>query len=337
MNDAVQELQAEVQSFQEDVQRMRDEIGRVIVGQGEIVDGVLFALIAGGHVLLEGVPGLGKTLLVRTLADVLHARFSRIQFTPDLMPADLIGTNVLVETPDGGREFRFDKGPLFGNIVLADEINRATPKTQSALLEAMQEHSVTVAGITHQLDGLFFVLATQNPLEMEGTYPLPEAQLDRFLFKLLVKFPNSSEMASILDRTTESESPEANALFEPEHILAMSKLARRIPIADDVRQFAIRVVMSTHPDQETASPMVKQFVRYGSSPRGAQALILTAKINAILDSRYHVAKEDIRQVALPCLRHRVLLNFEGQAEAVSTDAILADVLDNATRKLAATV
>jgi MoxR-like ATPase len=337
MNESAHELKAEMQKFQEDFRLMREEIGRVIVGQKEIVDGVLFALIAGGHVLLEGVPGLGKTLLVRTLSNVLHARFSRIQFTPDLMPADLIGTNILVETPEGGREFRFDKGPLFANIVLADEINRATPKTQSALLEAMQEHSITVAGITHRLEGLFFVLATQNPLEMEGTYPLPEAQLDRFLFKLLVKFPTSSEMESILDRTTETESPSASALFEPGHILAMSRLARRIPIADDIRQFAIRVVMSTHPDQEDASPMVRQFVRYGSSPRGAQAMILSAKINAILDGRYHVAKDDIRKVALPCLRHRVLLNFEGQAEAVSTDAIVSDVLGHSVRKVAAGV
>ncbi len=337
MNEPDHALKAEVQKFQEDFHRMREEIGRVIVGQRDIVDGVLYALIAGGHVLLEGVPGLGKTLLVRTLSSVLHAKFSRIQFTPDLMPADLIGTNILIETPDGGREFRFDKGPLFANIVLADEINRATPKTQSALLEAMQEHSVTVAGVTRQLEGIFFVLATQNPLEMEGTYPLPEAQLDRFLFKLLVKFPTSGEMASILDRTTETESPFASALYEPDHILAMSKLSRRIPIADEVRQFAIRVVMSTHPDQESASKMVHQFVRYGSSPRGAQAMILSAKINAILDGRYHVAKDDIKKVALPCLRHRVLLNFEGQAEAVSTDAILNDVLDHATRKVAAGV
>ena len=227
MNDPAPELRADIERFTQDFQRMREEIGRVIAGQHEIVDGVLLALIAGGHVLLEGVPGLGKTLLVRTLADVLHAQFSRIQFTPDLMPADLIGTNILIETPEGGREFRFDHGPLFANIVLADEINRATPKTQSALLEAMQEHSVTVAGVTHQLDGVFFVLATQNPLEMEGTYPLPEAQLDRFLLKLLVKFPSTDEMETILDRTTESEAPAAEALFDPQRILEMSQLARR--------------------------------------------------------------------------------------------------------------
>ena len=336
MNDPAPQLRADIERFTQDFQRMREEIGRVIVGQQEIVDGVILALIAGGHVLLEGVPGLGKTLLVRTLSDVLHAQFSRIQFTPDLMPADLIGTNVLVETPEGGREFRFDRGPLFANIILADEINRATPKTQSALLEAMQEHSITVAGVTHSLEGLFFVLATQNPLEMEGTYPLPEAQLDRFLLKLLVKFPSTSDMETILDRTTETESPSAEPLFEPQRILDMSQLARRIPIADDVRQFAIRVVMSTHPEQDTASPLVRQFVRYGSSPRGAQAVILSAKINAMLDGRYHVARDDIRAVALACLRHRVLLNFEGQAEAVATDSIIEDVIEHASRESVAT-
>lgn len=334
MSEQEPEIKAEVERFHEDFDRLREEVGKVIVGQKDIVDGVLLALVAGGHVLLEGVPGLGKTLLVRTLASVLHAQFSRIQFTPDLMPADLIGTNVLVDTQDGGREFRFDRGPLFANIVLADEINRATPKTQSALLEAMQEHSVTVAGTTHQLEGLFFVLATQNPLEMEGTYPLPEAQLDRFLFKLLVEFPTTDDMEVILDRTTETEAPEAKPLVEPARILEMSALARRIPIADDVRKFAIRVVMSTHPDQEVASPMVKQFVRYGSSPRGAQSVILAAKINAILDGRFHVAKDDIRAIAKSALRHRVLLNFEGQAEDISTDAVVEDVLQHAARELA---
>ena len=326
MTEIDSELRGELDRFRDDFNRLRAEIGRVIVGQHDIVDGVLTGLIAGGHVLLEGVPGLGKTLLVRTLASVLHANFSRIQFTPDLMPADLIGTNVLVEPEGGGdRFFRFERGPVFANVVLADEINRATPKTQSALLEAMQERSVTVAGQTHQLDGLFFVLATQNPLEMEGTYPLPEAQLDRFLFKLLVAFPSTDEIETILDRTTESIAPETERLFESHRVVEMSQLARRIPVADDVRRHAIHVVMATHPDHEFASPMTRQFVRFGSSPRGAQAVILAAKINAILDQRYHVARADIQAVAANCLRHRVLLNFEGQAEDIKTDAVIEDI------------
>ncbi len=321
------EIRAELDRFREDFQKLRNEIGNVIVGQRAIVDGVLLGLVAGGHVLLEGVPGLGKTLLVRTLANVLHAHFSRIQFTPDLMPADLIGTNVMVEAEGGGpRQFRFDRGPVFANVVLADEINRATPKTQSALLEAMQERSVTVAGVSHRLEEMFFVLATQNPLEMEGTYPLPEAQLDRFLFKLLVPFPSTEEMETILDRTTESRQEEARSLFPPERILEMSRLARRIPISEEIRRDAIRIVMATHPEHPLATAMTRQFVRFGSSPRGAQAVILAAKIEAILDHRYHVARQDIDAVAVKCLRHRVLLNFEGQAEGVKTDAVIADIL-----------
>ncbi|MGV3486441.1 MAG: AAA family ATPase, partial [Planctomycetaceae bacterium] len=309
-----------------DFQRLREEVSKVIVGQKAIVDGVLIAMIAGGHVLLEGVPGLGKTMLVNTLADVLDARFSRIQFTPDLMPADLIGTNVLFESESGAKAFQFQRGPLFANIVLADEINRATPKTQSALLEAMQEHSVTVGGTTHKLEGVFFVLATQNPLEMEGTYPLPEAQMDRFLFKLLVPFPSVREMETILDRTTDVATPAASKLISPERVLQMSQLSRRIQIADPVRRYAIELVMRTHPDQDQATPMVRQFVRYGSSPRGAQGLILAAKIHAVLDDRYHVATDDIRAVAKHVLRHRIMLNFEGQAESIQPDQIVDDLL-----------
>lgn len=319
-------IRQQLDQFRADFNKLREEVGKVIVGQKEIVDGTLTALIAGGHVLLEGVPGLGKTMLVRTLADALHLKFQRIQFTPDLMPADLIGTNVVLESPDGRKKFEFQQGPIFANIVLADEINRATPKTQSALLEAMQEHTVTVAGQTYKLPEPFFVLATQNPLEMEGTYPLPEAQLDRFMVKLLVKFPSATEIETILDRTTESSSPRAEPVLAGERILEMSKQARQIPIADEIRRHGINIILATHPENEIADAKAKQFIRYGSSPRGAQALILAAKIRAILDHRYHVAKEDIHAVAPAVLRHRVILNFEGQAEGVLTDAVIESIL-----------
>ncbi len=320
------ETKQNLEQFRNDFDLLRGEIAKVIVGQREILDDTLLALIAGGHVLLEGVPGLGKTLLVRTLADALHLAFQRIQFTPDLMPADLIGTNMVVEGQDGRHIFEFQKGPLFANVLLADEINRATPKTQSALLEAMQEHSVTVAGTTHILDEPFFVLATQNPLEMEGTYPLPEAQLDRFFCKLLVKYPESTEIETILDRTTESENPKATPVLNGERILDMSRLARTIPISDEVRRYGIALVLATHPEHELVSEPTKKYVRYGASPRGVQALILGAKIKAILDSRYHVAREDLRTMALPVLRHRLILNFEGQAEGISTDDVIAQIL-----------
>ncbi len=329
-------IKAELDQFRADFLRLRQEIAKVIVGQDDIVEGTLTALIAGGHVLLEGVPGLGKTLLVRTIADALHLQFSRVQFTPDLMPADLVGTNVVLQAADGSRRFEFQRGPIFANIVLADEINRATPKTQSALLEAMQEHHVTVGGQTYPLPEPFFVLATQNPLEMEGTYPLPEAQLDRFFFKLLVKFPKFDEMEAILDRTTEAMEPKALPTFGGERILALAKLVRQIPVAAEVRRYAIAVVMATHPEHDLAAPMTKQFVRYGSSPRGAQAIILAAKLRAILDGRYHVARDDVRAVAPMALRHRLILNFEGQADGVPTDAVIANVLKTAAEPAAVT-
>lgn len=328
MTDDMNELKEQFEGFRTDFNRLKEEIGKMIVGQNEIVEGTLMALVAGGHVLLEGVPGLGKTLLVRTLAETLHSAFSRIQFTPDLMPADLIGTNVMIEGEDGRRKFEFQRGPIFANVLLADEINRATPKTQSALLEAMQEHSVTVGGETHRLEGLFFVMATQNPLEMEGTYPLPEAQLDRFLFKLMVPFPKADDIGQILDRTTQAEAPTVSPLFDAQRIIDMSHLARRIPIADDVRQYAISIVMGTHPEDTAAAPMAKEYVRYGSSPRGAQSLILTAKIRAILDGRYHVSKDDLRYVAPNALRHRLILNFEGQAENIAVDDVIQNVIEN---------
>jgi MoxR-like ATPase len=321
------ELKQQLDQFRDDFTRLRAEIAKVIVGQREILDDTLIALIAGGHVLLEGVPGLGKTLTVRTLADALHLPFHRIQFTPDLMPADLIGTNMVLETPDGRKVFEFQKGPLFANVLLADEINRATPKTQSALLESMQERSVTVARVTHSLSAPFFVMATQNPLEMEGTYPLPEAQLDRFFGKLLAKYPSAKELETILDRTTETQNPRAQRVLSGERILEMSLLSRQIPIADEVRRYGIALVLATHPEHSLASAPTRQYVRYGASPRGLQSLVLGAKIRAILDNRYNVAREDLRTMAYPVLRHRLILNFEGQAEGISTDDVIEKIID----------
>ncbi|MFO0956938.1 MAG: MoxR family ATPase [Isosphaeraceae bacterium] len=322
-----EEMKAELDRFRADFEALRSEVGKVIVGHSDIIDGTLMALIAGGHVLLEGVPGLGKTLLVRTLADALHLKFQRIQFTPDLMPADVVGTNVVHEGDDGRRRFEFQHGPLFAHLVLADEINRATPKTQSALLEAMAEKSVTVAGKTHVLHKPFLVMATQNPLEMEGTYPLPEAQLDRFLFKLMVGFPDAREIEAILARTTESLEPKAQPVLDGPRIQELAKLARQIPIADELRRYGVMVILATHPESEYATEMTRRYVRYGASPRGAQALILGAKIKAILDHRYHVAREDLRAIAKMALRHRMILNFEGQAENIPPDAIIDDILD----------
>ena len=315
--------------FKADFERVKAEIRKVIVGNEPIVDGVLICLVANGHALLEGVPGLGKTLLVRTLAQAVSLKFARVQFTPDLMPADITGTNILVEGAGGQKEFRFQAGPVFANIVLADEINRATPKTQSAMLEAMQEHSVTVAGIRHTLHEPFFVLATQNPIEMEGTYPLPEAQLDRFLFKLLVTAPTFQDLSVIVDRTTGTPTPPIGTVLDGETILQMRVLAREVPISPSVQEFAIKVVLGTQPDSEHAPPAVQRYVRYGSSPRGAQAVVTTAKIKALLAGRYNVAIEDIVGVALPSLRHRLILNFEGQAEGIVSDMLIQSIIEKA--------
>jgi MoxR-like ATPase len=315
-----------VPEFREAAAAIEAEVGRVIVGQAEVVRHVLICLIAGGHALLEGVPGLGKTMLIKTLSEVLELQFSRIQFTPDLMPADIVGTDIIEETGDGRRQFRFQPGPIFANLVLADEINRATPKTQSALLEAMQEHSVTVAKRTYRLDEPFFVLATQNPIEMEGTYPLPEAQLDRFLFKINVSFPSSGELVEILARTTGRHMPRPAKVVDGARVVAMGRLARHIPVPSHVSDFVARLVVASHPERESAPPLVKQFIRYGSSPRGAQALILGAKITALFAGRLNVAFEDVAVVAPAALRHRLLLNFEGQAEGVTTDDVVKELL-----------
>jgi MoxR-like ATPase len=316
----------EVEAFTKTIGAVREEVGKVIVGNREIVDGVLTCMLAGSHALLEGVPGLGKTMLVRTLAEALHLQFSRIQFTPDMMPADIIGTTVIEETAGGQKSFSFRKGPIFANIVLADEVNRATPKTQSALLEAMQEHRVTVSKTSYVLEEPFFVLATQNPLESEGTYPLPEAQLDRFFFKLHVGFPGREELHGILDRTTGVETPKVSPVLNQQQILQMQHLVREVPISRHVQDYAVRLLQGTHPSQPDSLDMVRRFVKFGASPRGAQALLLAAKIRALFEGRFAASIDDIRNIALPALRHRVLLNFEGEAEGIKTDDVLREIM-----------
>ncbi|MGD8500685.1 MAG: MoxR family ATPase [Phycisphaerales bacterium] len=334
MSKKEKEVEEQCRDFRQMFESLRREIGKVIVGYETIVEDVLICLFCGGHVLLEGVPGLGKTLLVRTLSNVFSLEFRRIQFTPDLMPADIIGTNIVMEdAATGKRQFQFQAGPIFGQIILADEINRATPKTQSAMLEAMQEHSVTSGGDIRRLPEPFMVLATQNPIEQEGTYPLPEAQLDRFFFKVLVPYSNREELRTIIDRTTTGADPQAEAVVGAERIIQAQELVRHLVIAEHVQDYAIRLVLSTHPQGEFAADITNRFVRFGSSPRGVQALVLAGKVRAMLDERYHVSFSDIEASVLPALRHRILLNFEGQAEAITTDDVLDQVLESTPKTL----
>jgi len=328
------DVEAQCREFRDMFQRLRDEIGKVIVGHTEVVDDVLVALFSGGHVLLEGVPGLGKTLLVRTLASAMTLTFRRIQFTPDLMPADIVGTNLVTEDAQTGRrQFQFQAGPIFNQCILADEINRATPKTQSAMLEAMQEHSVTVGGKTYQLIEPFIVLATQNPIEQEGTYPLPEAQLDRFMLKLVVPYSTREELATIADRTTAGEMAKASPIIDAARIMESQHLVQRVVVAPHVKDYAIRLVLATHPGGEFAIVSVTRFVRFGSSPRGLQAILLAAKVAAMLDGRYHVSFDDVARGCLPALRHRILLNFEGQAEGLTSDTIVKEIMERTPRNL----
>ncbi len=326
-------MEARADEFRSAYDRVKGEIGKVIVGHDDIVNGVLTCLFIGGHALLEGVPGLGKTLLVRTLADAVDLRFNRIQFTPDLMPADILGTNVVMELPDGRRVFEFQPGPIFSQIVLADEINRATPKTQSALLEAMQEHSVTVGGTIHKLEEPFFVMATQNPIEQEGTYPLPEAQLDRFLLKLVVGYSTREELSTILDRTTRGDKPKPEKVMDGPSLLRFQALIRDVIIAPHVQDYAIRLALATHPNGPFATDATNKYVRWGSSPRGVQTLVLCSKVRALLDGRFNVSFADLRRVYLPSLRHRILLNFEAQAEGIDPDEVLLKVIDTVPEKV----
>ncbi len=325
-------MEARAEGFRTAHAKIKREIAKVIVGHDDIVEGVLTCLFIGGHALLEGVPGLGKTLLVRTLADAIDLDFNRIQFTPDLMPADIIGTNMVMELDDGRRVFEFQPGPIFSQIVLADEINRATPKTQSAMLEAMQERSVTVGGKVHRLKAPFFVMATQNPIEQEGTYPLPEAQLDRFLLKLVVGYSSREELSEILDRTTKRTTARAEKVIDAETMLEMQELVREVLVAPNVQDYAIRLALATHPKGPFAAPATNQYIRWGSSPRGVQTMVLAAKVRALLEGRYNVGYEDLRRVYLPSLRHRVLLNFEAQAEGIDPDDVLVKLIEMVPEK-----
>src|SRR6266498_3499852 len=318
-------IEAQIQSFCQTWQDLRAEISQVMVGADPIVEGTLTAIFAGGHVLLEGVPGLGKTLLVRTLSEVLDLGFNRIQFTPDLMPADILGTNMVMETAEGRREFQFQRGPIFAHLILADEINRATPKTQSALLEAMQEKSVTAGGEIRKLVEPFFVMATQNPIDQEGTYPLPEAQLDRFFFKLLVGYPSAADLTEVLNRTTENRKERVNKVVDGAALIELQQLVRQVPVASHVKDYAVRLVLATHPKTDTAVAITNQYLRFGSSPRGAQSLILAGKVRALTEGRFNVSFDDIQAAALPALRHRLILNFEAEAEAITTDHVVTQI------------
>jgi MoxR-like ATPase len=311
---------------------VKEQVGRVIVGHEDVVHGVLTCLFVGGHCLLEGVPGLGKTLMARTLSKTLDMEFRRIQFTPDLMPADILGTNMVVETQEGRRAFEFQKGPIFTQICLADEINRATPKTQSALLEAMQERRVSIAGRVFDLEAPFFVMATQNPLEQEGTYPLPEAQLDRFFFKLIVGYSNREELSSIIDRTTRGVDVTPDKVMDGGEIVKWQRLVREVIVAPHVQDYIVRLTLATHPGGDLAQPITNQYLRWGASPRGAQTVTLAAKVRALLGGRYNVSFEDVRRVFLPAMRHRVILNFEAQAEGIDTDHVLTEVLKKVSEK-----
>ena len=322
------ELEVEdIEHFVDTAHRLEGELGRIIVGQRQVVRDVVIALLAGGHVLLEGVPGLGKTLLIRTLGEALDLSFSRIQFTPDLMPGDIVGTNILTEDEDGRRSMRFQPGPVFANLVLADEINRATPKTQSALLEAMQEHTVSAGDTTRPLPSPFFIMATQNPLEMEGTYPLPEAQLDRFFFKVIVPFPGRGELGEILRRTIQFEPDHADPVADGETLNRMIRIAREVPVPSRVHEYTVSLVVASHPENEHAPSAVRRYVRYGSSPRGLQALVVGGQVRALLEGRYNVSVEDLRAVAHAALPHRLIINFEAQADGVTPLQIIDHILE----------
>ncbi|MEL6895829.1 MAG: MoxR family ATPase [Planctomycetota bacterium] len=326
------EIAQEAEKFRDRYAAIRDMIGRMIVGHDDIVHGVLTSMLCGGHCLLEGVPGLGKTMLVRSLAETLDLNFSRVQFTPDLMPADILGTNMIVEDPDGRKRFEFQKGPVFTQILLADEINRATPKTQSAMLETMQEGTVTAAGTRYQLDKPFFVLATQNPIEQEGTYPLPEAQLDRFMFKLVVGYSGREDLSEIVNRTTRGVQIELESVMDGSEIIQWQQLVREVILADHVQDYLVRLTLATHPEGPFAPAITNQYARWGSSPRGAQTLALASKVRALLEGRYNVSFEDVRRVYLPAMRHRMLLNFEAQAEGIDSDQVLLEILEKVPEK-----